>query len=36
MINEATFILQEGVAKVEDIDAAMKLVANHDTRSCLS
>ena len=29
MINEATFILQEGVAKVEDIDAAMKLGANH-------
>lgn len=29
MINEATFILQEGVAKEEDIDAAMKLGANH-------
>jgi 3-hydroxybutyryl-CoA dehydrogenase len=29
MINEATFILQEGVATVEDIDAAMKLGANH-------
>jgi 3-hydroxybutyryl-CoA dehydrogenase len=29
MINEATFILQEGVASVEDIDAAMKLGANH-------
>ena len=29
MINEAAFILQEGVATVEDIDAAMKLGANH-------
>jgi 3-hydroxybutyryl-CoA dehydrogenase len=29
MINEATFILQEGVASAEDIDAAMKLGANH-------
>ena len=29
MINEAAFILQEGVASAEDIDAAMKLGANH-------
>lgn len=29
MINEATFILQEGVASTEDIDTAMKLGANH-------
>ena len=29
MINEATGILQEGVASVEDIDTAMKLGANH-------
>lgn len=29
MINEATFILQEGIATVEDIDAAMKYGANH-------
>ena len=29
MINEATFILQEDVASAEDIDAAMKLGANH-------
>ena len=29
MINEATFILQEGVATAEDIDNAMKLGANH-------
>ena len=29
MINEATFILQEGVASAEDIDNAMKLGANH-------
>lgn len=29
MINEAVFILQEGVASVEDIDQAMKLGANH-------
>ncbi|MFT8350220.1 3-hydroxybutyryl-CoA dehydrogenase [Clostridium saccharoperbutylacetonicum] len=29
MINEATFILQEGVASAEDIDSAMKLGANH-------
>lgn len=29
MINEATFILQEGIAKVEDIDAAMQYGANH-------
>ncbi|MGL5870041.1 3-hydroxybutyryl-CoA dehydrogenase [Clostridium chrysemydis] len=29
MINEATFILQEGIASVEDIDAAMKYGANH-------
>ena len=29
MINEAACILQEGVATVEDIDAAMKLGANH-------
>lgn len=29
MINEAAFILQEGIASVEDIDAAMKLGANH-------
>ena len=29
MINEAAFILQEGIASVEDIDVAMKLGANH-------
>jgi 3-hydroxybutyryl-CoA dehydrogenase len=29
MINEATFILQEGIASVEDIDTAMQLGANH-------
>ncbi|AYE34653.1 3-hydroxybutyryl-CoA dehydrogenase [Clostridium septicum] len=29
MINEATFILEEGIASVEDIDTAMKYGANH-------
>ncbi len=29
MINEAAFILQEGTASAEDIDAGMKLGANH-------
>ena len=29
MINEASFIYQEGLASVEDIDTAMKLGANH-------
>ena len=29
MINEASFILQEGIASVEDIDTAMKYCANH-------
>ena len=29
MINEASFILQEGIASVEDIDTAMKLGAYH-------
>jgi 3-hydroxybutyryl-CoA dehydrogenase len=29
MINEATFILQEGIASAEDIDTAMQLGANH-------
>ena len=29
MINEASVILQEGVASVEDIDTAMKYAANH-------
>lgn len=29
MINEATFILMEGIATAEDIDIAMKLGANH-------
>ena len=29
MINEASFILQEGIASVEDIDTAMKVGANH-------
>ncbi|MGM0436942.1 MAG: 3-hydroxybutyryl-CoA dehydrogenase [Bacillota bacterium] len=29
MINEATFLLNEGVASAEDIDTAMKLGANH-------
>jgi len=29
MINEAVYILMEGVASAEDIDAAMKLGANH-------
>ncbi len=29
MINEATFLLQEGIASTEDIDTAMKLGANH-------
>ena len=29
MINEATFILQEGIASAEDIDKAMKYGANH-------
>lgn len=29
MVNEATFILQEGIASVEDIDAAMQYGANH-------
>lgn len=29
MINEASFILQEGIASVEDIDTAMKYGSNH-------
>lgn len=29
MINEASFILEEGIASVEDIDTAMKFGANH-------
>lgn len=29
MINEAAFILQEGISSAEDIDTAMKLGANH-------
>lgn len=29
MINEASFILQEGIASVEDIDTSMKFGANH-------
>ena len=29
LINEASFILQEGIASVEDIDTAMKYGANH-------
>ena len=29
MINEAVFVLQEGLASAEDIDAGMKLGANH-------
>lgn len=29
MINEVSFILQEGIASVEDIDTAMKFGANH-------
>lgn len=29
MVNEATGILQEGIASVEDIDTAMQLGANH-------
>ena len=29
MINEASFILQEGIASVEDIETAMKYGANH-------
>jgi 3-hydroxybutyryl-CoA dehydrogenase len=29
MINEAAYVLMEGVASVEDIDTAMKLGANH-------
>ena len=29
MINEAVFMLREGVASAEDIDTAMKLGANH-------
>jgi len=29
LVNEATFILQEGIASVEDIDAAMQFGANH-------
>jgi 3-hydroxybutyryl-CoA dehydrogenase len=29
MINEAAYILMEGVASAEDIDVAMKLGANH-------
>ena len=29
MLNEAVFMLQEGVASAEDIDTAMKLGANH-------
>ena len=29
MINEASFILQEGISSVEDIDTAMKYGANH-------
>lgn len=29
MINEASFIFQEGIASVEDIDTAMKYGANH-------
>lgn len=29
MVNEATFILQEGIASAQDIDTAMQLGANH-------
>jgi 3-hydroxybutyryl-CoA dehydrogenase len=29
MINEAIFVLQEGLASAEDIDAGMKLGCNH-------
>jgi 3-hydroxybutyryl-CoA dehydrogenase len=29
MINEAIFVLQEGLASMEEIDAGMKLGANH-------
>ncbi len=29
MINEAVLVLEEGLAKAEDIDEAMKLGANH-------
>jgi 3-hydroxybutyryl-CoA dehydrogenase len=29
MINEAIFVLQEGLATAEDIDAGMKLGCNH-------
>jgi 3-hydroxybutyryl-CoA dehydrogenase len=29
MINEAVYALSEGVGKAEDIDAAMKMGANH-------
>jgi 3-hydroxybutyryl-CoA dehydrogenase len=29
MINEAIFVLQEGIASAEDIDKGMKLGANH-------
>jgi 3-hydroxybutyryl-CoA dehydrogenase len=29
MINEAIYVLQEGVASAEDIDKAMKLGSNH-------
>lgn len=29
MINEAVFVLQEGLASAEDIDAGMKLGCNH-------
>ncbi len=29
LINEATFIYMEGIATAEDIDAAMRLGANH-------
>ena len=32
MINEASFIFQEGIASVEDIDTAMKYGANHPDR----
>jgi 3-hydroxybutyryl-CoA dehydrogenase len=29
MLNEAMFLIMEGVAKAEDIDKAMKLACNH-------
>lgn len=36
MINEATFVLAEGIVPAEDIDKGMKLGAQHPVRPLLS